>query len=380
MAADSAYSANVVACSLCSAQLQGAEPIFHCTSKHSDAQRPHQRGYDLCFECGWKYTESQLDELSVVVHSDDIETETLLPLCVCGQHLTKTNAKTYGLFSTVLCDNCSVDCNGDSIVWHCSRGKKAAEHDQGFDLCDGCARKQNTEVRSNWLSDLCQEVVAITARFVVSRSPSSMQRLKGINKHWYQCLDPNQPNVNVIWEHNLCRPLFVHIPKTLKMRRWDRYYQYRYLAISEKRTDILGAHRNAQTMESIAESAGEDVVYRKFKVIENCLNDLEAVNKLHREPLVVDDAKDGSDGLFDADIGSHGLPQGFEWKLKCPVTTLDLEDRGNGRHFCSVCKKNVFTVRNEREMAQRVQQGECVQFQRPAPFGRTRGRVVSSFW
>ena len=75
-------------------------------------------------------------------HSDHIQTEALIPLCICGQDLIKMESTVYGVDSTVLCDNCNANCKGSDIVWHCPKGKEAEEHDFGFDLCDQCARKQ----------------------------------------------------------------------------------------------------------------------------------------------------------------------------------------------------------------------------------------------
>lgn len=214
----------------------------------------------------------------------------------------------------------------------------------------------------------------------MKRRPSHLTNLKDINKHWYRCLDPNKPNVNAIWEQNICRPMFPHIPKTLKVRRWDRFYQYRYSVILKYRKERGDKSKiNSQR------------VYSKFKVIENCLHDIEAVNGYYRDPQIIDesggqkkenddddDAKDGFDKYFDAEIGSHGLPNGFEWRLKCPVSALRLEERGKDRHYCSVCKENVFTVRNIEELGMRVDQGQCVQF-KPKPDVRIMGysaRVV----
>merc|ERR1712003_510171 len=97
--------------------------------------------------------------------------------------------------------------------------------------------KQNKRVRTNWLSDLYEDIVVCIARFVVNRRPSSIMKLKPINTYWYECLNPNKPNVNAIWQHNICRPMFMHIPKRLKVRRWDRFYMYRYHAIMQYRKE-----------------------------------------------------------------------------------------------------------------------------------------------
>jgi len=375
MAAKEAYDTkreSIVICDLCGDKMSGTEPVFHCLVT---ASVRHKGGYDLCFECGWKYIESQLDKQAMTIsldneqdadlfapgtaaHSELIQTEALVPLCICGRDLTKMDSTVYGAESTVLCDNCNAECTGSDIVWHCVRGKDAEEHDYGFDLCDRCARKQNKRVRTNWLSDLWQDVVVVIARFVVRKRPSSMMWLQSINKHWYRSLDPNKPNVNAIWEHNICRPMFSRIPSALRVRRWDRFYQYRYGVILE--------HRRSRRDRT---KINADRVYSKFKVIENCSFDVEAINAMHHDAVVIDesgglddDEKAEFEGYFESEIGSHGLPPGFKWKLKCPVMALKLEQRGSGKYYCGVCKKNVFTVRNEEEMARRVAEGQCVQF------------------
>ena len=129
------------------------------------------------------------------------------------------------------------------------------------------------------------------------------------------------------------------------------------------------------------------LVYTKYKMIENCSFDEDALNAFYCEPNVLetdndDEAKVEYDGHFDAEIGSHGLPKGYEWKLKCPVLALKLQKRGDSKYYCGVCKKNVWVVENEKEMKEKVDAGECVQYtlsgkekniQRPRRF---RGRVV----
>ena len=133
-----------------------------------------------------------------------------------------------------------------------------------------------------------------------------------------------------------------------------------------------------------------NMIYSRVKVIENCVHDVEAVNALYRDPQVIDEiggndeeGKDSFDGYFDGKIGSHGLPEGFQWTLQCPVTSLKLKYRGKGRYYCGVCKKNVHHVRSETEMAEMVDKGHCVQFNPESEWARfRRGKVVRrpSMW
>ncbi len=139
MAAKEAYdSSKGVVCDLCSSTMKGTEPVFHCNNNGS---KRHNKGYDLCFECGWKYIESELDKEAMAMtmgnaedavmfapgtaaHSDHIQTETLIPLCICGEDLAKTDSTVYGPSNVVLCDNCNVSCKGDDVVWHLSDGER----------------------------------------------------------------------------------------------------------------------------------------------------------------------------------------------------------------------------------------------------------------
>ena len=76
-------------------------------------------------------------------HTELIQTEALVPICICGTDLLKTDSRVYGEMSGgVICDNCRIGCQGDDIVYHCPKGQKADEHKDGFDLCDKCAMKQ----------------------------------------------------------------------------------------------------------------------------------------------------------------------------------------------------------------------------------------------
>lgn len=134
-------------------------PVFHCPDGNSAA---HEGGYDLCFDCGWRYIEYKMDEQSMALtmgnsndndismlapgteqHSELVQTEALIPICICGCDLIKTDSRIYGEMSGgVICDNCRVGCQGDDIVYHCPRAQKADEHKDGFDLCEKCAMKQ----------------------------------------------------------------------------------------------------------------------------------------------------------------------------------------------------------------------------------------------
>ena len=77
------------------------------------------------------------------------------------------------------------------------------------------------------LSEIYEDILILIVEFIVHKEPSSLTILKRINKYWFRSLDPNKPNVNLLWEKNICRMMFASIPRNLRMKRWDRYYQYR---------------------------------------------------------------------------------------------------------------------------------------------------------
>ena len=83
------------------------------------------------------------DDISMLTPAKDkdaelMQTEAIIPICICGGNLLKTDSRVYGEMSEgVGCDNCGVVCQGDDIVYHCP--KKADEHKDGYDLCEKCA-------------------------------------------------------------------------------------------------------------------------------------------------------------------------------------------------------------------------------------------------
>eukprot|EP01084_Bolivina_argentea_P083749 151619_1 len=146
----------------------------------------------------------QMTQSMLTRNIDTVQRE-LMPLCICGDTLLKTDSRVYDAESGVICDNCGIGCQDDDIVYHCMKGYNAPEHKDGFDLCKKCAMKQNKKVL-NWLTDLFEGIIVKIASFVVNKRPSSIFILKNVNKHWYQALNPNKPNVNTLWEYNMCRP------------------------------------------------------------------------------------------------------------------------------------------------------------------------------
>ena len=73
---------------------------------------------------------------------------------------------------------------------------------------------------------MIEDIVVLIVSFAVKREPSTFTKLRIINKHWYQSLNPNKLDVNLIWEKNITRELFPYVSPKLKVKRWDRFCQY----------------------------------------------------------------------------------------------------------------------------------------------------------
>ena len=200
--------------------------------------------------------------------------------------------------------------------------------------------------------NLIQDIVVLIAAFTAYRYPHSLTRLKHINKHWYQSLDPNRLDVNMIWENNICRIVFENIPKSLKIKRWDRFFQYRLYIIKQK-------SRRAYDPLNFQDT---DKLYRhaQYRIIEGCDHDVESINSYHSFNKK---RSDKETGLFIDKVDSKsGLPKGLKCKLKCSVIGIKLERRGWNQHYCKVCKKDVFHVADATEMKQKVNNCQYIRY------------------
>eukprot|EP01084_Bolivina_argentea_P130312 230033_1 len=213
------------------------------------------------------------------------------------------------------------------------------------DFMNDTSNSQQFEIIINKENDrfdnLTEDLIVLIADFAVYKYPNSLTRLTMINKHWYRCLNPNKMNVNMIWENNICRVQFEYIPKKLKIRRWDRYFQYKCYKIKEF-TDYRINSDNWNLL--------------SHQVVEGCDHDTSAINQYY------DSSHFSNKTIEKNDIDEiNGLPKGFEWKLKCPVVGILLEPRSDNKSYCNVCKKNVFHVSNVQELKEKANNGKCVQ-------------------
>eukprot|EP01084_Bolivina_argentea_P106015 189846_1 len=199
------------------------------------------------------------------------------------------------------------------------------------------------------LGDIPVDILVNIVSFVANKQPASLTQLRHVNNHWNSVLDPNKYDVNMIWENNICRQNFPFIPHKLKMKRWDRYFKYKYVMVFGSNSantnsfEYFGFRRNSANQNRISElNKPAPILYEQHKIIEGCTFDIDSMNNQFNK--------------------ESELPNGYEYKLKCPIKGLKLEKRGTRRSYCNVCKKNVFHVRNVEELEQKVNNGQCVSF------------------
>lgn len=190
------------------------------------------------------------------------------------------------------------------------------------------------------LHDIHSHILISITQFVAYKQPSTLTKLRRINKHWSEHLNPNIPSVNLIWQHNICRMMFPFTPKSLKMKRWDRYFKLKH-----SETMQAGINWNRSGHHSTANSQPK---------IQGCSVDIEVIKTYQfddNEPIFSDTV----------DI-STGLPSGFKWKLICPINRLNLFEQSTGIFHCNICNKNVYHVTNTKQLSDRVRDGHCVKF------------------
>ena len=209
------------------------------------------------------------------------------------------------------------------------------------------------------LGEIYEDILIHIVQFIVNKEPSSLTKLKRINKYWFRSLDPNKPNVNIIWENNICRKMFPSIPKNLKVKRWDRYYQYKYHKVRE----TAGLYDNNDNIRQLWNPSNDhEITFDKFNLIEGCTNDIEAINSYHYHERVGDNNRDKDEVFMDKVDPKTGLPPGFQWKLKCPTVDANLEWIDRTTSWCEQCYKHVYLVKNIEELKERSDNGDCVQY------------------
>eukprot|EP01084_Bolivina_argentea_P137011 241307_1 len=240
---------------------------------------------------------------------------------------------------SVGCSRCMRDFSNAQIVYHCWKGRQEPKHEDGYDLCEKCVTEVIQNEKLDRMGDLSEDIVVKIASFSVNQYLRSMMGLKLVNKHWYESLNPCKPEVNEIWERNMCRVLFLYIPKNLKIKRWDRYYLYKYNSLTQQRNDY-------SRLSNVDIDTGS--AYRTFEMVENC--------------AYISDQLNGIKDNECNQIGTYGLPKGYKLKAKCPVSALKMKMVGTDKYSCNVCQNNVHLAKTEQQMLKVVSKGQCVQY------------------
>jgi len=187
---------------------------------------------------------------------------------------------------------------------------------------------------------------------------SDLSALKRVNKQFYEMLNPNEPMVNKLWE-NVARSKYPLIPQRLKCKRWDLYYKYRFQQIQHANKHNY-EHQDFRSAVSSKEAPFANV-------IENCDFDMNAINEQYHDRIIRKKSEYGDlkeDEIFRGEIGSNGLPKGFNQQLKCPMVfagnTQFLDYVNSGIYSCKHCKEKVHTVTTLDEMKNRLKEKKCV--------------------
>ena len=230
---------------------------------------------------------------------------------------------------------------------------------------DNVQSDDNTDTVPSHFAILIEDIVVLVSSYTAYKQPSSLTKLRRINKHWNKCLNPNKLNVNRIWENNICRVVFEYTPKHSKIKRWDRYFQHKLYAL--KYMESLGSFRNKSTSETLDNDV--DNMYQSNMIIEGCDYDTKAINSYHSDNVDMDKQNENKKGgwfnksRFKNGIDKNsGLPKGFKRKLKCPMTAANLNGvekyRAGGKYYCHVCKKNVFRIYDIEDFKEKINNGQ----------------------
>ena len=192
--------------------------------------------------------------------------------------------------------------------------------------------------------------------------------LKTTNKSFYDLLNPNEYIVNKIWE-KITRNKYPLVAAKLKCKRWDIYYKHRVMKIRD-------AEKNNWEHKEIKWSIDDSEV-PFANVIEGCDHDINNLNEEYEVKISgnriskkrggkYDDVKENE--IFKGEIGSNGLPKGFNKKLRCPMIMagnwqfLSYKGYSDGvtKYNCNECKRDVHVVTTLDEMKQKLSEKKCV--------------------
>eukprot|EP01084_Bolivina_argentea_P159370 277566_1 len=269
----------------------------------------------------------------------DIETT-----CFCSSKMIKVYDLKHAIF-VAKCHVCHVQfAKNNNIGWRCINNKH-----NPYVMCRSCAIYFK-DINKLICPVLPQELISRIALFAADMKLKYFVSLKRINKNWFKALNNNNSEINLCWKW-ICYQKFPNTNVKLNIKRWDKYFQYKLQQVNQ----------HGKTWYS-----GE---YGKYLVIENCDYDIKEINKFYTKPVMqieydIEEEQDQR-SVINSEVEINGLPKGLKWKFKCPIVFDKLmynPGTVDNSYWCNVCDKNVYAVKNEKELKERIKNDECVTF------------------
>jgi hypothetical protein len=183
------------------------------------------------------------------------------------------------------------------------------------------ASRPNVQPNTLIVNQLLLPLVSDLIFSYLAFSPQQLTLLSLVCYKWNKDIITNS---NHIWEI-LCKYKWKHISSIANPDSWLMFYR--------KRLERL---KTSYTKESVIP-------------IENCLAGYELQSKVKKPTL--------------NDYSTGRLPTGLEWSFECPVALNRLQKTTDDTiDICEICNKNVYLVKNEQELRERVDKKQCVAF------------------
>eukprot|EP01084_Bolivina_argentea_P223226 377728_1 len=314
--------------------------------------------------------------------------------CLCGSPLTKQN-------SLVTCDKYYVkhkntrraigcnNCGAVDIVYTCRKDNTTSNSFCIYNLCKSCAiffSKDTVDILSElnevYIYKLMEMIIPSMSdykrswRNIAEYGINKWNNFRLINKHWHHVLDASQSFSNRQWKI-FCMMDFPNMrfyANKMKVKRWDKYYKYKKREIKYKpRIDEGTTHQTMRTVGTRIQSLVASQDYREYGLIENCQHDIIDIEEINHDNI---EKKD--DDTFKDLVNDNGLPSGFKWNFKCPITFDRLKKIDEQTFYCDQCDKNVYRVNSTKQLEEKVKQNECVTYtvlQAPKPRRRVLGGI-----
>eukprot|EP01084_Bolivina_argentea_P102223 183171_1 len=319
--------------------------------------------------------------------------------CSCGKELIPLkklpNFISWEVINTCYCSICHIDLrdNTDQTIFVCHHANTSStNYFCNYILCNGCSlffNKPNYNLLGNLNEVSIWTIVQIATCGERKINISNLEYFSLINKNWNNALNPNKTFVNNIFKQS-CLIDFPNLKlyiNNMNIKRWDKYYKYKIKIVQKYRKkpnnkesdgDFVVLHDNPSQRirahsysrsDYFAESSNQD--FKTYGLIENCQHDIEDINKYYQPPNMK------NDNIFTDEIKSNDLPNGFEWKFKCPITFDKLTPTKDPTVFhCDQCKKNVFRVTTTQDLEKKVKENKCITYTVLRGFKRNRIRMT----